>query len=196
VAREQAAQRAMATSRIELRREVPTRIQYLARPIAGPSLSGFLARFEITELPPPGRSATSKANAILGIGRGRWWLVEDELAQSGDSSPIAMASFDIAVDISDAWERFRICGQGTLDLLSKGSALDLDQRVFAKGNCALASFAQLHTLLYRAPDGKHFDLYCGRSYAQSLEEWLAEAAAEFAWEEPPERGGAAGKARN
>ena len=67
---------------------------------------------------------------------------------------------------------FAIRGDHVLDLLSKGSSLDLDRRIFVDGACAFAAFAQLHTLLHRAEDGRHFDLYCGRSYALSLEEWL------------------------
>jgi heterotetrameric sarcosine oxidase gamma subunit len=187
--------RTTAPPRIELRRETPARILHLARPIPGPSLSELLVSFQAAELPAPGRSVAEKARSILGIGRGRWWLVEEKPVQPHDSPPTTTTSFGIAIDIGDACERFRISGECVLDLLSKGSALDLDRRAFANGACALSSFAQLHALLHRAPDGGHFDLYCGFSYAQSLEEWLCEAAAELGWEGPIGKGGATAKVR-
>ncbi len=167
---------------ISLERSTPGRILHVARPIAVSSLSGPLASLGIAELPPMGRSVQAGTRAILGIGPSRWWLVEEDTLVAGHPRSDATAGFSIAVDIGDAWERFRIGGGNSLDLLSKGSSLDLDRRVFAGGACTLAAFAQLHTLLHRAGDGRHFDLYCGRSYALSLEEWLSEAAAEFSHE--------------
>jgi heterotetrameric sarcosine oxidase gamma subunit len=181
--------------RIELRRAPPTQIHYLARPIAGAPLSNFLASLGVGALPPPGRSASSAAQSILGISRERWWLVSEEPARSSATSSAAAASFGIVVDIGDAWERFRISGEAVLELLSKGSALDLDARVFANGHCAPAAFAELHTLLNRGPDGEYFDLYCGRSYGETLHEWLAEAAAEFGPVGPFAKGGAGAGAR-
>ena len=135
------------------------------------------------------------ARSICGIGRGRWWLIEDEApgeepSEGHLSRRPSSLSFGIAIDIGDAWDRFRLSGECALDLLAKGSTLDLDPRVFANGACALSSFAELRTLLHRSSDGTHFDLYCGRSYAQTLEEWLSEAAAEFGWGAPIEKGGA------
>ena len=131
--------RTTAPPRIELRRETPARILHLARPIPGPSLSELLVSFQAAELPAPGRSVAEKARSIMGIGRGRWWLVEEKPVQPHDSPPTTTTSFGIAIDIGDACERFRISGECVLDLLSKGSALDLDRRAFANGACALSS---------------------------------------------------------
>jgi heterotetrameric sarcosine oxidase gamma subunit len=186
---------ALQTQTISLRREMPARILHLARPNLGPPLDEVLASFQAAELPVPGRSSTMVARSILGIGHGRWWLIEDEApgeepSQGHLSRPTSSLSFGIAIDIGDAWDRFRLSGESALDLLAKGSRLDLDPRVFANGACALSSFAELRTLLHRSSDGAHFDLYCGRSYAQTLEEWLGEAAAEFGWEAPIDKGGA------
>jgi methylglutamate dehydrogenase subunit D len=187
------------TQTISLRREVPARILHLARPILGPALGELLSSFEAAELPVPGKSSTVGTRSILGIGRGRWWLVEDEAPgeeppQGHVSRRPSSLSFGIDIDIGDAWDRFRLSGECALDLLAKGSTLDLDPRVFANGTCALSSFAELRTLLHRSADGTHFDLYCGRSYAQTFEEWLGEAAAEFGWEAPMQKGGATANA--
>ena len=103
--------------RIGLRRAPPAQIQYLARPIAGAPLSNLLASLGAGDLPSPGRSASSTAKSILAVGRERWWLVNEELAQSSDSCAMVTASFGIVVDIGDAWERFRISGEAVLDLL-------------------------------------------------------------------------------
>jgi len=164
---------------IALAESEPARILHLARPIEGTSLSAMLSGFTIAELPRTGRSAGAGARLLLGTGRGRWWLIDEEAPATEGKGGSLAAAFGVAVDIGDAWCRFRIAGQAVPDLLAKGSSLDLDPRVFPAGTCALAVFAQLHTLLHRAHRHAHFDLYCGRSYARTLEEWLIEAAAEF-----------------
>jgi heterotetrameric sarcosine oxidase gamma subunit len=169
--------------------EAPASVFHLARPIDGPYLSALLSTFAIAQLPQPGRSASAGARLIFGIGPRRWWLVEEEAAAAEPAPSALVAGFSVAVDISEAWSRFRIAGSAALELLAKGSALDLDPRVFAEGACALAAFAQLHTLLH-SHGGGHFDLYCGRSYARSLHEWLIEAATEFGCEAPIGKGDA------
>jgi heterotetrameric sarcosine oxidase gamma subunit len=173
---------------IRLSGPAPASITHLAQPIGGSCLSALHSTFGIAQLPQPGRTASAGAGLIFGIAPRHWWLVRDPAADSERDALVA--GFGIVVDVSDAWSRFRIAGKGTLDLLAKGSTLDLDPRVFAEGSCALAAFAQLHTLLHRAHGAWHFDLYCGRSYARTLHEWLIEAAAEFGCETLVEKGGA------
>jgi heterotetrameric sarcosine oxidase gamma subunit len=179
---------------ITLGDEAPASITHLARPIDGPSLSALLSGFGIAELPQAGRSAGTGAWLILGVGARRWWLVE-EVGLATEPAPSALSTgFGVAVDVGDAWSRFRISGAATLELLAKGSSLDLDPRVFIEGSCALAAFAQLRTLLHRPHGAEHFDLYCGRSYAHSLHEWLIEAATEFGCQAPIGKGGATAEA--
>ncbi|MFI4986256.1 MAG: sarcosine oxidase subunit gamma [Alphaproteobacteria bacterium] len=175
---------------IRLGEKAPASIMLLARPIEGPSLSALLSGFGVAQLPQSGRSARAGPRLILGVGPRRWWLVEEETAATGPAPSGLCAGFGVAVEIGDAWSRFRIAGEAILELLAKGSSLDLDPRVFAEGSCALAAFAQLHTLLHRPHGFEHFDLYCGRSYARSLHEWLIEAATEFGCEAPIGKGGA------
>ena len=175
---------------IRLSGPAPVSITHLAQPIGEPSLSTLLSTFGIAQLPQPGRTASAGARLIFGIAPRRWWLVREQGLPTDSEQDALVAGFGIAVDVSDAWSRFRIAGKAMLDLLAKGSTLDLDPRVFAEGSCALAAFAQLHTLLHRAHGAWHFDLYCGRSYARALHEWLIEAAAEFGCETLVEKGGA------
>ncbi|MFI4995147.1 MAG: sarcosine oxidase subunit gamma [Hyphomicrobiales bacterium] len=175
---------------IRLSDPAPASIAHLAQPIGGSSLSILLSTFGIAQLPRPGRTASAGAGLIFGIAPQRWWLVREQGLPADSKQDALVAGFGIAVDVSDAWSRFRIAGKAMLDLLAKGSTLDLDPRAFAEGTCALAAFAQLHTLLHRAHGAWHFDLYCGRSYARALHEWLIEAAAEFGCETLVEKGGA------
>jgi heterotetrameric sarcosine oxidase gamma subunit len=169
--------RACSETVLELR-EIAHRLVEVARPQPGSALDAVLAAFHADELPHTGESASAGALSLLGIGPGRWMLVEHAvpLRSQGPLERLTDA-FEIVIEIGDAWTQIAVSGTAMHDLLAKGCALDLHPTVFREGACAVTGFAHLRCLLFRF--GAGFRLFVGRSYAASLAEWLIEAAAEF-----------------
>jgi sarcosine oxidase subunit gamma len=161
---------------IVLKEVPPFSILFLAQPIEGPVLAAVKSILgSAPALPSVGATVGAGPVRLLGIGPNRYLLVRE--ADVAVASTLAPA-FAISTELTDAWTRIRISGPATLELLAKGSALDLDAGSFTPGSCAGAPFAQMPTILHRADD-RSFDLYVGRSYALSMLEWLNDAAAEF-----------------
>lgn len=143
---------------------------YLEGPRPGPSL------------PAAGRYARIGGAVLLPTGPDIFLLV-------GDCRDVATlsSSFDLAVDVSDAWLQLAISGAAATGLLAKGSAIDLHPAQFPPGACAAAGFARLRTILWRL-EAARFDLLVARSHARSLWEWLADATAEYGCLEQPAEG--------
>ena len=171
--------RAGSETVLELREVAHRRLVEVARPQPGAALDSVLVALHADELPRTGESASAGASSLLGIGPGRWLLVEANAIPSGSRGPLEQLTlpFEIAIEIGDAWTQIAISGTAMRDLLAKGCALDLHHSVFREGACAVMSFAHLRCVLFRF--GAGFRLFIGRSYAASLAEWLIEAAAEF-----------------
>jgi sarcosine oxidase subunit gamma len=171
--------RAGSETVLELREIGHRRLVDVARPQPGDALDAVLAALHADELPRTGESASAGVSSLLGIGPGRWLLVEADVVplRSHDALERLTPAFEIAIEIGDAWTQIAISGTAMRDLLAKGCALDLHPSVFREGACAVMGFAHFRCVLFRF--GAGFRLFIGRSYAASLAEWLIEAAAEF-----------------
>lgn len=148
----------------------------------GADVDAVSAEFGAAALPEPGHSTGGALAAILGLGPSIWLAVLPPQAPMPQVLSLAGASgraFEAALDVSHAWTRIAIAGTMATEFLAKGSALDLHPRVFRPGACAVAGFAGLRTILWRAFDQPRFDLFVGRSHAAGLFDWLDDAAAEY-----------------
>jgi sarcosine oxidase subunit gamma len=139
-----------------------------------------LASLGITALPELGRCVGHETCQLLCIGPSIYLLIQEPPPQNTavvlDGS--FARAFTAALDVSHAWTRLVIEGDWAMDLLCKGSALDLHLRSFPPGRCAAAAMAHMRVILNRVRV-QEFHLLIGRSYAVSLWEWLADASAEF-----------------
>ena len=83
----------------------------------------------------------------------------------------------LVVDVSDARTVFRLSGDGVRDLLAKGAPIDLHPDVFRAGEIRRTRIGAVAAAIYQlteAPDV--FELFCFRSYAPYLWEWLKTSA--------------------
>ena len=69
--------------------------------------------------------------------------------------------------------------QRSRGLLAKGCPLDLDQRVFAPGQCAQTRIAKTGALIWQIDDKPTFDIVVRRSFASYLWRWLDDASQEY-----------------
>lgn len=118
--------------------------------------------------------------AVLWVGPDRWLVTEPE---SRDLPAALMdtvgGDLGAVTDQSHSRVCWRITGPALRQLLVKGSTIDFDQ--FGDGDCIgtlLGHFAV--TIQSRGADSA--DVYCARSFAVDLHEWLVESSLEFGLE--------------
>lgn len=112
------------------------------------------------------------------------WLGPGEFMILGRVTPVSVNLLFHLSDMTNATIAYHLRGARVRELLSKGCTLDLHPRSFAINRCARTLIAQVEVVIDRLnEDG--FDLYAERSYADHLERWLADAAAEFCYESRP-----------
>lgn len=85
----------------------------------------------------------------------------------------------LAVDISDMRAVIRMEGEGSREILMKGTSLDLLSGDYAAGTCRRMRFAEIAALLHMVEDDV-FDIYVFRSYAHYTWDFLRATAREAA----------------
>jgi sarcosine oxidase subunit gamma len=85
----------------------------------------------------------------------------------------------LAVDVSDMRAIIRMEGEGSREILMKGSSLDLLSGDYVAGTCRRMRFAEIAALLHVVEDDV-FDIYVFRSYAHYTWEFLSVTAREAA----------------
>jgi sarcosine oxidase subunit gamma len=81
----------------------------------------------------------------------------------------------LAVDVSDMRAIIRMEGEGSREVLMKGTSLDLLSEDYKPGTCRRMRFAEIAALLHVVEDDC-FDIYVFRSYAQYAWEFLCTTA--------------------
>ena len=124
----------------------------------------------------PNTSVSVGDGTVIGLGPDEWLLVGDHFSES---LPIAGG---FLTDVSHGRAAMRVSGPRAREVLAKGCSLDLHPSQWPAGQCAQTPIARVSVLLHFAGEGSVFDLYCARSYAGHLWQWLAEAAGEFGYQ--------------
>jgi heterotetrameric sarcosine oxidase gamma subunit len=128
------------------------------------------------------RCATHGETTILWVGPERWLVVEPERRDLDTLLRAALAGTSAATtDLGSGRTTLRIAGKRSRDLLAKGSAVDFHARAFPVGACAQGLLGHVGALFHAVDDTPSFDLQIARSYAQTVWEWLCEAAAEYGY---------------
>ena len=144
---------------------------------------GFFASAEATlglPLPrEPNTTTVSEDSTVLWLGPSEWLCVcANERREALDRRLVSSGLR--ATDVGDGRARFALSGHRAIDLLRKGTALDVGPRAFPAGRCASTLLARVDVVLHHAAGGKSYDIYCDRGFAEYLFLWLVDAAAEFA----------------
>jgi sarcosine oxidase subunit gamma len=124
------------------------------------------------------RTAAGDGKIVLfRIGPERLWIAAPVARAVGPRLREALPAEDAAVtELGQSRVVLRLSGALAPALLASAVAVDLDPALFPVGSFAQTGMHQVGVLLHRA-GAAAFDLYLPRSYAQSLTEWVAEAAA-------------------
>lgn len=116
------------------------------------------------------------AAACLSPGR---YLV---LAESDQLYPSVAACCEAGivslVQLDHSREAFRVSGRHAAQLLMKGVAIDLDEKVFPVGSLFQSSIHDIGVTALRR-GASSFDLLVYKSFAESFRHWLDDAAMEF-----------------
>lgn len=82
------------------------------------------------------------------------------------------------VDVSDYYVVMRLSGTRTLEVLSKGTPLDVHPRAFATGACAQTRFGHATVLLHKVA-GDIVDLQVRWSFAEYVWSYIVDSAREY-----------------
>jgi heterotetrameric sarcosine oxidase gamma subunit len=158
-------------------------VQVAARAAESAVVSNALAvALGVAPDPAPNRTATRGTTTILWSGPMRWLVVEPEQADRDLDALLraALAGTSASVtDLGNGRTTLRIAGPRGRDLLAKGSAIDFHARTFPVGACAQGLLGHVGALFHAVDDAPSFDIHIARSYAETVWEWLMEAAAEY-----------------
>jgi len=134
---------------------------------------------ELSAWPGAGTSLTdlvtqlSKAGCVaLAIAPERYWII----STASREMPVAHDRVAV-VNLSDALSVMRLSGERVKQVLQKGLPVDLHESVFKDGGHATSMIDGIAVTVVRQGDA--FDLYCRRSYRESMLHWLNDASLEF-----------------
>jgi len=110
---------------------------------------------------------------IMRTGPRRLWIV---LEPGAPVAPLESLGTQAAVTtLTHGQRRYRLSGSRAREVLARCVALDFDDPAFAPGRIAQTQLHRVPVLLHRLGETA-FNLHLPRSFAQSLEEWIADAA--------------------
>jgi sarcosine oxidase, subunit gamma len=132
-------------------------------------------------LPKEPRSSVSWGDVrILWLSIDQWLILcpRTKVSELLASLRTALAGIhSLAVDVSDMRAVIRMEGDGSREVLMKGTSLDLLSDDYQAGTCRRMRFAEIAALLHVVEDDI-FDVYVFRSYAHYAWEFLATTARE------------------
>lgn len=111
--------------------------------------------------------------AILTGGPGRFWLMGEGTTRVEVDPALALT-----VDQSHGRVVVAVAGERVRGVLAKGCRMDVHPAAFPAGRCAQTSLGPFAVLLH-CREAERFEIHVARSYAESLREWLTDAALEF-----------------
>ena len=85
----------------------------------------------------------------------------------------------LAIDVSDRWTTINISGNKVIDVLSKGTFVDLDNSVFGAGTCVQTTLWTANVIIYKIDSKPSFDLFVDSTMATFLWQWLEHSSKEY-----------------
>ena len=88
----------------------------------------------------------------------------------------------LALDVSDRWTAINVSGKKAIDVLSKGTTIDLDNSVFGSGACAQTTLWTVNVIIYQIDEKPTFDIFVDSTMAKFLWQWLEHSSKEYVYE--------------
>lgn len=153
--------------------------------IDDPGMSAVLSSELCAPTPGPLRAALTLEPS--GAATGALWMAPDEimLFTSYETAAETAARLDAALAeaprlvevVSDARTIFRLTGKGAREVIAKGAPIDLHAFSFGPGDFRRTKIGAVAAGVYQLPsETEIFEVFCFRSYAPYLAEWLSESA--------------------
>lgn len=140
--------------------------------------AAVLAAFGLA-LPAVNKAAEADGRRLAWLGPREWLALcpADQETAVAESLRAAGVSH---VSVGQGRALISLSGPQSLDLLRKGTSLDVHPRYFGPGDCAQTRLARLAVLLIPRGEPAGYDMVCDRGFAEYLWLWLKDAAGEFA----------------
>ena len=153
-------------------------LQVAAWPETDSTVKAVIGELLGLDAPPVGGSASNAEAMVAALAPGRY-LIVGRSAELVARFEAALPTRDATVtDLSHGRVAFQLAGRACEALLARVVAIDVGESAFPVSRVAQTSAHRIDIVLRRlAPEA--FEIWCFRSFAESLAEWLLDAGAEI-----------------
>jgi sarcosine oxidase subunit gamma len=132
-----------------------------------------------------GEAVAAGGRVLLKTGAAQFWIVgPDGDTLATDLQAAVAPTIGAVTPLSHSRTRMFLEGTAARDVLAKGIPLDFHPEVFRVGHFALTGLHHTPVLVHRSGENR-YELYAMRTFAQSVWDWLADAALPFGYDIGP-----------
>jgi len=139
-------------------------------------------KFNITLPTLPNTTTTNDKITALWLSQKEWLIVVNSSINNEEVESLQneiSKTHSLAIDVSDRWTTINISGNKVIDVLSKGTFVDLDNSVFGIGACAQTTLWTVNVIIYKIDSKPSFDLFVDSTMATFLWQWLEHSSKEY-----------------
>ena len=132
----------------------------------------------------PNTTANNEKITALWLSKKEWLIVNPSI-DTEEVRSLQNHISDIhalALDVSDRWTTINVSGKKAIDVLSKGTTIDLDNSVFGSGACAQTTLWTVNVIIYQIDEKPTFDIFVDSTMAKFLWQWLEHSSKEYVYE--------------
>ena len=132
----------------------------------------------------PNTTANNEKITALWLSKKEWLIVNPSI-DTEEVRSLQNHISDIhalALDVSDRWTAINVSGKKAIDVLSKGTTIDLDNSVFGSGSCAQTTLWTVNVIIYQIDEKPTFDIFVDSTMAKFLWQWLEHSSKEYVYE--------------
>ena len=132
----------------------------------------------------PNTTANNEKITALWLSKKEWLIVNPSI-DTEEVRSLQNHISDIhalALDVSDRWTTINVSGKKAIDVLSKGTTIDLDNAVFGSGACAQTTLWTVNVIIYQIDEKPTFDIFVDSTMAKFLWQWLEHSSKEYVYE--------------
>lgn len=133
------------------------------------------------DLPTINKVTAADKHLVVGLSPSEWLVVCDSADAGADMAASLNAGFAdahaLVVDVSGGYTQLLVSGKHVIDLLERGTTVDLHPSVFNVGDAYTTLLAKAPVTIIKEKDGMR--VICRRSFADHLARWLLDVGEEF-----------------